>query len=129
VTALVRRALRSAFVAMALAAILNFAVHPLVRAAAPKSVEEIALELKASFGDSFQLCVNANDDGSPPAHHNDDDCPLCCLHGAVALFAPTSSPQSVALVVSEAEVPPPADIALPPPARASPAQQRAPPHA
>jgi hypothetical protein len=53
----------------------------------------IAAELKALFGDTAQLCVQAHDDKAPakhaPFHHCCDQCPLCPFGAqAVAFVAP-----------------------------------------
>jgi len=112
-------------------AVLNFAAAPLAHAAAPSpaSAEQLAADLKATFGDAAQLCINIDDGSQPsaPAHHGDGDCPLCGAH-AGAFLAP---PDAVGLplrresntVVSFSAT----DFTPPPPARASPAQPRAPP--
>lgn len=133
VAARLRRILSRAFPFVALVAVVNLALAPIVHAAASThiqtSVSEVAAELKATFGDAFELCVNVSDDGSTPApaHHVDGDCPLCCPHGAANLIAPEPQPFPVRFAVRRAAPPPTADAALPPPSRASPSQPRAPP--
>ena len=127
--------LRRLFVALALAAVFNLALAPIARAAyvvphdQAESVGEIAVDLQATFGARFQLCVNVDDDGlpTPPTHHHDDGCPLCCPHVAGLLAAP--EPGALPGRTAFALVAPPLHraVAPPPPARASPAQPRAPP--
>jgi len=120
------------FAVLSLLAIFHLAFAPLARAAAPPpaSVEQLAADLKATFGDAVQLCVNVDDDGSQPgapAHHGEGECPLCCLHAVSALVPPDvtklSAPRLASSSVSFAAT----DFSPPPPARASPAQPRAPP--
>jgi hypothetical protein len=128
-------ALPRLFVALALTAVLNLALAPIARAAhvVPRdqaaSVGEIAADLQATFGPGFQLCVNVDDEGpsTPPTHHHDDGCPLCCPHAAALLAAP--EPSALPGRTAFAFVTPPSSgaFAPPPPARASPAQPRAPP--
>jgi len=117
---------------LSLLATFHLALSPLAHAAAPPpaSVEQLAADLTATFGDAVQLCVNVGDDGAPPgapAHHGEGDCPLCCLHAVAALAPPDAiklpAPRLSAGAVSFAAT----DFAPPPPARASPAQPRAPP--
>jgi Protein of unknown function (DUF2946) len=129
-----RRFFDRAFAIVALAAVINLAFAPVLRAAimarAPSSVSEVAADLKATFGDAFELCVNLRDDGSTPApsHQGDDGCcPLCCLHAAAHLLAPEFKALPLRLAVRRVELPPSEDVALPPPSRASPSQPRAPP--
>jgi hypothetical protein len=97
----------------------------------PSSSQQIADQLKAVFGDSAILCVQADDDGSlpAPAPHAHDNCPLCQFHAqALGLQAPdlvvlpggcASTGAQPAIANSEA---------LPPPSRwPSTAQPRGPP--
>jgi len=129
---LARNVLARAFAVLSLLAVLNLAVAPLAHAAGPQraSVEQLAADMKATFGDAFQLCVNVGDDGSAPSapvHHGDGDCPLCCVHAGAVLTPPEAVAlparrEAVAALTFVAK-----DFAPPPPARASPAQARAPP--
>lgn len=92
-----RSPLASFFVALALLA--QLAALPYHRSlvaaemAAP-SPAQIVAELKATFGEAAQLCVQTDNSGAPasPAGHCDDDCPLCRfssqLHAVVAPDAP-----------------------------------------
>ena len=127
---LARNVLARAFAVLSLLAVLNLAAAPLAHAAGPQraSVEQLAADMKATFGDAFQLCVNAGDDGAPPGAptHRDHDCPLCCLHAAVALAAPDALRLPIRRSATAASFVP-RSFAPPPPARASPAQPRAPP--
>lgn len=127
-----RHALSRALSLLSLLAILHIVLAPLARASAPApaSVEQLAAELKATFGDVVQLCVNVGDDGSKPgapAHHGDGDCPLCCLQATAAVVPPDVTELPALRLVAADVVFAATDFAPPPPARASPAQPRAPP--
>jgi hypothetical protein len=121
--------LARAFAVLSLLAVLNIGAAPLAHAVAPTghSADQVVAELRATFGDIVQLCVN--DDGSQPSTplHHDGDCPLCCLHVGAALVPPDivklPARRAVISLVNFAA----RDFAPPPPARASPAQPRAPP--
>ena len=117
---------------LSLLAIFNFPAAPLAHAAAPPpaSIEQTVADLKATFGDGAQLCVNIDDDGPQPlapTHHGQGDCPLCCAHAGAALTPPDTASvparREAKTVVNFSAT----GFSPPPPARASPAQPRAPP--
>jgi hypothetical protein len=92
----------------------------------------VAAELKALFGDTAQLCVQANDDKAPvqhnPAGHCCDQCPLCRFAAQAVAFVAPDLPAAPGRLESEAHAiraPPARDVLPAYPVQPNPA--RAPP--
>jgi len=116
----------------ALALLAQWFVAPLREMRANAPISQVAAELKATFGDAAVLCLQADADGSLPAHdpqnHCDDHCPLCQLHaGVMALWPPAQAlPAMRVEIVADIRGPPSTPIPTKSFGAAS-AQPRAPP--
>ena len=108
----------------------TFAPVIAARAAPPASdVERIAADLKATFGDTVQLCVQSDGGAPAPIHpaHANDCCLPCCAHAnAYALVPPDLGLPSRANSPVLLSLAPPLQFAPPLP-RPAQAQPRAPP--
>jgi hypothetical protein len=116
--------------AVAWLALFSQAIGPIAHAyAQPPTTTEIAADLKATFGDAFQLCVHIDDAAHERSHAStacNDCCPLCGALAVPVALPPEGAFLSVPVVTTKQFVAP-QPIFLPPPARASPAKPRAPP--
>jgi hypothetical protein len=101
--------------------------------ASPGSVAGVAAELHATFGNVAVLCIQADDDKSPPAPGSppgpcDDCCPLCQSTAAAhALVLPTLLGAPSRIEVASVTLAPEPDFIRRKPAGAAFAQPRAPP--
>ena len=103
------------------------------RMVAPGDVAGVAAELHATFGDVAVLCIQADDDKSPPTPAGppgpcDDCCPLCQSSAAAhALVLPTLLGAPSRIEAAAVTLAPAPDFVGRKPAGAAFAQPRAPP--
>lgn len=105
---------------------------PMHRMALATDPGEVALGLKALFGNAAVLCVQADADGGSGAprnsRHHCDDCPLCRAGAGVhALLVPPPAPAPTRIYRRPAPMGPPLDVVLIRQLRTAFAQPRAPP--
>jgi hypothetical protein len=114
-----------------LLALFSQALAPIAHAQAqPSAADEIVADLKATFGDAFQLCLHVDDaahDRSHAPNPCDDGCPLCGALSAPAALPPEGVVVPTPVATTERLAAPPTLFLPPFFSRASPAKPRAPP--
>lgn len=125
-----------AWVLIALALLVQIVAPPFHQAHAvatpAQAASRVIADLKATFGDAAQLCVQTDDKGSPnaPAGDCDDHCPFCRLSGQVATLVAPDPPALPARLEDTCQTLDATQVACAIPARPSGAiRARAPPAA
>lgn len=115
---------------VAFLALFSQALAPIAHAhAQPSAADEIAADLKATFGDAFLLCVHVDASPHHPSHAGnpcDDGCPLCGALALPAALPPEGFVISAPIAKAERLAAPPT-VHVGPFSRASPNKPRAPP--